>query len=77
VDALALIEAIDEAVFAASDIDFLTDFEIVSAVAAGLPDAAPAFVLRERWSGREWIVGVKMRRRDPLSGNVNAGTRPA
>ena len=36
-----------------------------------------AFVLRERWGGREWIVGVKVRPRNPLTGSSVPGARPA
>ena len=75
-DALALIAAIEDAVVN-GDVDVLNDFEIVPAVAAGLPATAPSFVLRERWGGREWIVGVKIRQRNPLSGSSVPGTRPA
>ena len=61
-DAQDPIEAIAEATVNAG-VDRSDDLALVPGAQAGLPAGAPAVVLRERWGGREWIVGVTARQR--------------
>ena len=50
---------------------------MVAAADAGLPATAPAFVLRERFSGREWVVGVKLLAPPYTDSAAQVGTRGA